>query len=87
MEVDLDQILVAYGQQTVALEVVGDVFVDGVLREVVALDEKLGVKFELQHDGFLSFLRFDGFVIPIITNFELNGKGRPRSRRIGRLTA
>ena len=37
----LDQLLVANGQQAVAVEVVNEVGIDGVLVEVLSLDEKL----------------------------------------------
>ena len=51
VEVDLDEILVAHGEQAVALEVLGDLVEHLVLSEVVALDEHQGVKDEFQHDG------------------------------------
>ena len=44
VEVDLDEVLVAHGEQTVARDVGEDVVVDRVLVEVVAFDEQLGVK-------------------------------------------
>ena len=49
MEVDLNEILVAHGEQTVARDVGEDVVVDRVLIEVMALDEQLGVKTEFEH--------------------------------------
>ena len=49
VEVDLDEILVAHGEQTVARDVGEDVVVDRVLIEVMALDEQLGVKTELKY--------------------------------------
>ena len=47
------QVLVAEGQQAVALDVVFDVVVDGCLVQVVALDEELRVKAILEHGKIL----------------------------------
>ena len=49
VEMDLDEVLVAHGEQTVARDVGEDVVVDRVLVEVVAFDEQLGVKTEFEH--------------------------------------
>lgn len=49
VEVDLDEVLVAHGEQTVARDVGEDVVVDRVLIEAVAFDEQLGVKTEFEH--------------------------------------
>ena len=53
MVVDLDEHVVADGQQAVALDVVFDVVVDGGLVQVVALDEELRVKAVLEHGKIL----------------------------------
>lgn len=52
VEVDLDEILVAHGEQAVARDVGEDVVVDRVLIEAVTLDEQLGVKTEFDMVGF-----------------------------------
>lgn len=49
VEMDLDEVLVAHGEQTVARDVGEDVVVDRVLIEAVTLDEQLGVKTEFEH--------------------------------------
>ena len=49
VEVDLDEVLIADGQQTVARDILLDIVVDGILVEAMALDEQLGVKTEFEH--------------------------------------
>lgn len=60
MEMNLDQILVAHGQQAVALNVLGDVIINGVLGEILALDEQLGIKLEFKHGIILNLRRIFG---------------------------
>ena len=71
MEMDLDQVLVTHGQKAVALQIGGDVVENGVLVQVMSVDEQLSVKLEFQH-GFLSFSQFLYFacaqVFPVCTS-------------------
>ena len=55
MEVDLDELLVADGEQSVTFEVVDEIIGDHILVQIVAFDEKLRVVFEFQH-AFNPFL-------------------------------
>ncbi len=49
MVVNLDKILVPYRQQAIALEIVQKVIVDGILIQVLALNEELGIVTEFGH--------------------------------------
>ncbi len=60
MEVNLDEVFIAHGQQAVALDVLSDVVVDGVLGQIVPLNEQLGIKLVFQHDKILDFRSFFG---------------------------
>ena len=53
VEVDLDEVLIADGQQAVARDILLDIVMNGVLVEAVSFDEQLGVKTEFEHDLFL----------------------------------
>lgn len=49
MEMNLDQFRIAHHQQAVPFHVFRDVLNDGILREALALDQKLGVKFVIEY--------------------------------------
>ena len=49
MIVDLDEILIAYHQQAVALEMLHKIVVNGIFIQTGAFNEQLGIKFVFDH--------------------------------------
>ena len=58
VKMNFDQVLVTDGKKAVALKVFGDVVVDLILVEILALDEELGVISVFQHGIILLCVSF-----------------------------